>query len=85
MHKLAHPDGEIATSQAAAASGIAMALSAYATCSVEEVTAQGLGNPYAMQMCIVRDRNIILQLLKRAESKYQYYAPQQLKRYNTVY
>jgi (S)-2-hydroxy-acid oxidase len=29
---------------------------------------QGTGNPYMMQMCIVKDRNITMQLLKRAES-----------------
>ncbi|KAK0664160.1 Oxidase FUB9 [Lasiodiplodia hormozganensis] len=67
MHKLAHPDGELATSRAAANHNIPMALSSYATESIEAVAAQGKGNPYVMQMCVVRDRNITLQLLKRAE------------------
>jgi (S)-2-hydroxy-acid oxidase len=70
MHRLAHPEGEIATSRAAARLGIPMALFSYATTSLEDVKAQGNGNPYVMQMCIVKDRNITLQLLKRAESKH---------------
>ena len=69
MHKLAHPDGELATSRAAATMKTAMALSSYSTTSLEEVKAQGADNPYMIQMCIVKDRNITLQLLKRAESE----------------
>ncbi|KAJ6108434.1 hypothetical protein N7523_009757 [Penicillium sp. IBT 18751x] len=66
-HKLAHPDGELATSRAAAKFGICMGLSSYATYPLEEVVAQGLGNPYFMQMCVLKDRSITLQLLDRAE------------------
>lgn len=69
MHCLAHPDGEIATSRAAAKMNIPMVLSSYSTTSLEDVKAEGFGNPYMMQMCIVRDRNITLQLLERAESE----------------
>ncbi|OBT84467.1 hypothetical protein VE02_06428 [Pseudogymnoascus sp. 03VT05] len=68
MHKLAHPIGEIGTSKAAANMGISMCLSSYATTSLERVIAESKGNPYMMQMCVVKDRNITLQLLKRAES-----------------
>ncbi|KAJ5133514.1 hypothetical protein N7448_001459 [Penicillium atrosanguineum] len=66
-HKLAHPDGELATSRAAAKYGICMGLSSYATYPLEDVAAQGLGNPYFMQMCVLKDRSITLQLLDRAE------------------
>lgn len=66
--KLAHPDGELATSRAAAKFGICMGLSSYSNHSLEDVGAQGLGNPYVIQMCVLRDRSITLQLLKRAES-----------------
>jgi (S)-2-hydroxy-acid oxidase len=69
MHCLAHKDGEVATSRAAAKMGIPMALSSYATMSLEDVIAQGDGNPYMMQMCVVKDRNITLQLLNRAEGE----------------
>jgi (S)-2-hydroxy-acid oxidase len=69
--KLAHPDGELATSRAAAKFGICMGLSSYSNYSLEDVAAQGMGNPYVMQMCVLRDRSITLQLLQRAESAYQ--------------
>ena len=69
MHKLAHSEGEIATSRAAAKAGICMALSSYSTTSLEEVADQGLGNPYCIQMCVLKNRDITLQLLKRAESE----------------
>ncbi|RYP44545.1 hypothetical protein DL768_008994 [Monosporascus sp. mg162] len=68
MHRLAHPDGELATSRAAAKFGICMGLSSYATESMENVAAQGLGNPYVMQLCVLRDRHTTLQILQRAEA-----------------
>ncbi|KAI9034770.1 alpha-hydroxy acid oxidase [Aspergillus affinis] len=66
-HKLAHPDGELATSRAAAKFGVCMGLSSYSNHSLEEVAEQGSGNPYFMQMCVLRDRSITVQLLERAE------------------
>ena len=68
MQKLAHPDGERGTSRAAAALGVAMCLSSYSTTSLEDVIKEGSGNPYAVQACVVKDRNITEQLLRRAES-----------------
>lgn len=67
MHKLAHPDGEVATAKAAASQGICMGLSSYSTSSLEDVAAQGNGNPMFVQVCVLKDRNTTLQLLKRAE------------------
>lgn len=67
MQRLAHPDGEEATSRAAAAMNLPMCLSSYFNTSLESVKREGNGNPYMMQMCIVKDRNITLQLLKRAQ------------------
>ena len=69
MHRLAHPDGELATSRAAAKFGLCMGLSSYATESMENVAAQGLGNPYVMQLCVLRDRQTTLQILQRAEGE----------------
>ncbi|UPL02725.1 hypothetical protein LCI18_013659 [Fusarium solani-melongenae] len=66
-HKLAHPEGEVATSRAAAETCIPMALSAYATCSLEDVIAEGKGNPYIMQFSILKNRAISRQILERAE------------------
>lgn len=69
MHKLAHPDGERAASRAAAKMNICMALSSYATESLENVAAEGHGNPYAMQLCVLRDRPTTIQMLERAEGR----------------
>jgi len=68
MHKLAHPDGEVATSRAAAKNGIAMGLSAWSTSTMEDVITEGKGNPYAFQVTLLKDRSIALKMLKRAES-----------------
>lgn len=70
MHKLAHPDGELGTSGAAAKANICMGLSSYSTYPLEEVAAQGSGNPYVLQMCILKDLGITKQLIARAESKF---------------
>ncbi|VUC29943.1 unnamed protein product [Clonostachys rosea] len=67
MHCLAHPDGENATSRAAASTGIPMALSTYSTISLEDVISQGKGNPYAFQLSVLKDRNTVLKWIKRAE------------------
>lgn len=79
-HKLAHPEGEVATSRAAAEIGIPMALSAYATCSLEDVIAEEKGNPYIMQFSILKNRAISQQILERAESMLlrYYHASQRL-------
>lgn len=69
MQCLAHTDGEVGTSRAAAKMGIPMCLSSYATTSLEDVIKEAKGNPYMMQMCVVKDRNITLQLLRRASGK----------------
>jgi (S)-2-hydroxy-acid oxidase len=68
MDRLAHSDGEVGTSRAAAKTGIPMCLSSYSTTALEEVVAESRGNPYMMQMCIVKDRDITLQLIRRAEA-----------------
>ncbi len=68
MHCLAHPDGEKATSRAAARLNIPMGLSTYSTVSLEDVAAQGSGNPYAFQLSVVKDRNMTLHWIKRAEA-----------------
>ncbi|OQV06879.1 hypothetical protein CLAIMM_11393 [Cladophialophora immunda] len=69
FHKLAHPDGEVGTSRAAAKLNVAMGLSNYATCSLEDVVAQRLQNPYAMQLTMVRNRDVTLKTIRRAENQ----------------
>lgn len=51
-----------------------MGLSSYSTYALEDVIAEGQGIPYAIQVCVLRDRSITLQLLERAESKCYYLA-----------
>ena len=72
MQQLAHPEGELATSRAAANLNVAMCLSSYSNTSLEEIKLQGKDNPYMMQMCIVRDRKLTKQLLRRAEGSPSY-------------
>lgn len=71
MHCLAHPEGEKATSRAAAKLGIPMALSTYSTTSLEDVIEQrgALGNPYAFQLSILKNRDLSLSWIKRAEGR----------------
>ncbi|GAB7351544.1 hypothetical protein MBLNU459_g2177t2 [Dothideomycetes sp. NU459] len=68
MHELAHPDGEVATSSAAAKNNICMCLSSYSTKSLEQVIAQRQSNPYGIQICFHKDRNRTLKVLRRAEA-----------------
>ncbi|PIG82805.1 hypothetical protein AARAC_003107 [Aspergillus arachidicola] len=46
---------------------ICMGLSSYSTYALEDVILEGQGTPYAIQMCVLRDRSLTLQLLERAE------------------
>ncbi|KAL1618583.1 hypothetical protein SLS56_010511 [Neofusicoccum ribis] len=70
MHCLAHPDGEIATSRAAAKTGIAMGLSHWATKSLEDVIAAGQeinpSTPYAIQTSSANPKHHTAALLARA-------------------
>ncbi|KJE92024.1 peroxisomal glycolate oxidase [Capsaspora owczarzaki ATCC 30864] len=68
MQRMAHPDGEIATARAAAASESLMILSSWSTTSIEDVAAAN-GNAGArwFQLYVYRDRAVTAQLVKRAE------------------
>ncbi|KAK5035405.1 hypothetical protein LTS07_002842 [Exophiala sideris] len=66
-HKLAHPDGEAATSRAAAKAGVPMGLSSYSNTPIEDVAREGRGNPYIMHLTIMKDRSKTLQTLRRVE------------------
>lgn len=69
MQGLAHPDGEIAISGAAASMNIPMGLSTYATSNLEDIIAQGSGNPYAMQLSLLKNKDAMARMIQRAESK----------------
>jgi 4-hydroxymandelate oxidase len=66
---LAHPDGEIATAQAAAKAGVGMVLSTLATKSIEEVATVTDNIPHALQwfqLYIHKDRGLTRVLVERA-------------------
>lgn len=74
MQKLAHPDGEIATSRAAAAAGVAMGLSSYSTSAMEDVVQEGAGQiDYAMQLYVFQNRQTSEALVRRAESMHVFF------------
>ncbi|XP_050232295.1 peroxisomal (S)-2-hydroxyacid oxidase GLO4-like isoform X2 [Mercurialis annua] len=66
MHKLAHPEGEIATARAAAESNTIMALSFSSTYSLEEVAASCDAVRF-FQLYVYKNRDIAVTLVKRAE------------------
>ncbi|KAG5655272.1 hypothetical protein KAF25_010424 [Fusarium avenaceum] len=67
MQQMAHPDGEVGTSKATAAFQVPMGLSNYATMDLEQVISHGKGNPYCMQMSLLKNKEAMIKLIKRAE------------------
>src|SRR5690606_22934153 len=67
FHKLAHPDGEVATVRAAGAAGTLMILSTLSTSSIEEVMAAATG-PVWFQLYVYKDRAATEALVRRAET-----------------
>lgn len=67
MQGLAHPDGEVATSRAVTSANIPMGLSSYSTINLEDVIAESKGNPYAMQISLLKNKDAMMQLARRAE------------------
>jgi (S)-2-hydroxy-acid oxidase len=70
MHGLAHPDGELATSRAAANANICMGLSVFATQNLEDVMAQSRGNPYFMHISMIKDKVACAKTIRRAEGQW---------------
>lgn len=66
MHKLAHPEGELATARAAAAAGTIMVLSFSSTSTVEEVAATCDAVRF-FQLYVYKNRSISAVLVRRAE------------------
>ncbi|XP_065639141.1 peroxisomal (S)-2-hydroxyacid oxidase GLO4-like [Quercus suber] len=64
LHKLAHPEGEIATARAAAVSNSIMVLSSMSSCTIEEV-ASSCNAVQFFQLYVSRD--VSAQLVQRAE------------------
>lgn len=72
MHKLAHPEGELATSRAAAKAGCNMILSTWATTHISDVVKEGEGysNAYGMQLSMVEDWQTNIDVVRNAESEH---------------
>lgn len=66
-HKLACPEGELATARAAASTGTQMVLSTMSTTAVEDV-APAAKEPLWFQLYVQRDRGFTRDLVQRAES-----------------
>jgi (S)-2-hydroxy-acid oxidase len=66
FHKLAHPEGEIATARAAASCNTIMALSFSSTCTVEEV-ASSCNAVRFFQIYVYKRRDVTSMLVQRAE------------------
>lgn len=65
-HKLAHPDGELATARAAAVEGTIYVASTLATTSLEDV-AEASSAPKWFQLYVHKDREFTRSLVERAE------------------
>jgi isopentenyl diphosphate isomerase/L-lactate dehydrogenase-like FMN-dependent dehydrogenase len=68
MQKLAHPDGECAAARAASAAGTVYTISQQATTSIENIAEGGGGGPKLFQLYVLRDREIVGRLLRKAEA-----------------
>ena len=66
-HKLAHPDGELATARGASAASATMVMSTMSTTPVEDV-AREAKNPLWFQLYVQRDRGFARALVQRAEA-----------------
>jgi L-lactate dehydrogenase (FMN-dependent) and related alpha-hydroxy acid dehydrogenases len=69
MQTLAHPDGEEGTSKACAKLNTLMGLSNYSTKELEKVISHSTGNPYVMQMSLLKNKKAMIQMIKRAEGE----------------
>lgn len=67
MQQMAHPDGEIATSRAAAKCNTLMTLSSWSTIALEEVASAAPSGLRWFQLYVYKDRVVTLDLVKRAE------------------
>jgi L-lactate dehydrogenase (cytochrome) len=61
-----HADGEILAARAAAAFGVPFTLSTMSICSIEDVAAN-TSKPFWFQLYVLRDREFIKRLIKRAQ------------------
>jgi 4-hydroxymandelate oxidase len=68
FHKMAHPDGELATASAAAESDVILVVSTMANVTLEEIRAATPRAPMWFQLYVYRDRGVTRSLVERAEA-----------------
>ena len=68
FHRLADPEGEVATARGAAAAGALMCLSSLSNTPMEDVAAAAAGAPRWFQLYVFRDRGVTRDLVARAEA-----------------
>ncbi|MDX1991533.1 MAG: alpha-hydroxy acid oxidase [bacterium] len=71
FHRMAHPDGEIATVRAAGSRGLTMILSSLSTTPLEDVAqaaAQAATAPLWFQLYVYKDRGLTESVVRRAEA-----------------
>jgi 4-hydroxymandelate oxidase len=66
LHRMANPEGEVATARACAAAGTIMTLSTLASSTIEDVAAAGRSSPRWYQLYVMEDRDLTAELVKRA-------------------
>lgn len=66
FHRLAHPDGELATARAAGSARTLMVASTIATYTIEEI-ARAASGPLWYQLYVYKDRALARDLIRRAE------------------
>ncbi len=67
MTGMQHADGEILAARAANRAGIPFTLSTMSICSIEDV-AEGTGKPFWFQLYVMRDKDFVSRILKRAKA-----------------
>ncbi|MFI5960793.1 alpha-hydroxy acid oxidase [Streptomyces asoensis] len=66
-HRLAHPEGEVATARAAGDVGALLTVSMFASRTLEDIAAEA-GGPLWLQLYWLRRREVMLDLIRRAEA-----------------
>jgi 4-hydroxymandelate oxidase len=67
LHRLAHPDGELATARAAGSAGVLLCLSTYSSYAMEDV-AKAASGPRWFQLYYYKDRGLTQSLVERARA-----------------
>ena len=67
LHRLAHPEGELATARGAGAAGALMTLSTLASTTLEDVAREAPG-PLWFQLYVQKDKGYTAELVQRAEA-----------------